>query len=401
MEIVRSGSRKSPILRVSGKLDAYWADALSTELESCVHRGALTINLDLSAVSFISSAGLRVLLIYIKQMRTINGALRIQEPSEKVRDIFELSGLTDLLLPEQMTAAADVGEEAMDEAPDKSGLFYRSGIGEPEEASPTLFSPPSMQPPIYPQVRFPAPSVGIGIGAFGDLASGIERQFGEFLAAGGIAVCIPTDGRGHPDYMIEDRVFVPTVSVYSGFSVEAAFSEEIRFEASEQRRGMPMSTLAELALGNHSSAVVLMIAEAAGLIGTTLKRSPASSSLQLGLSDVRDQFSFTTEPAFQKTMTVTVGLLSRRPSHVLRPLVREVGLFGHLHTAVFSYRPIPAGTFDTGDFIRSLFDEEHIHTVLHLMYDDRQTLSSVESEFIRGVVLVQPLSADWDTEEGT
>lgn len=391
MDIVRSGSGKSLSLRVSGKLDAYWSDALSSELESCVRKGALDIELNLKNISFISSAGLRVLLIYIKQMRTINGRLRIVDPSEKVRDIFDLSGLTDLLLTDDQAGDSATGEAAMRPTPDGTGMYSRRAIGEDEAGDCTIVDAPGDGSRNYPQLQFPASRIGLGIGAFGDRESGVEKQFGEFLAAAGITVCVPTDGRGHPDYMIEDRVFVPTISVYSGLSAEAAWSEEVHFEVSEQHRGIPLSTLASIALEKCSSAVVLSIAEAAGLIGATLKRSPAGGGFHYGLPELREQFTYTTEPSFQQMMTVTAAVISRKPSAALRPLHRDAQLYGHAHTAVFSYRPIPAGKIDSAAFIRTLYDEEQVETVLHLMFDDRQTLSSVESEFIRGVLYIAPL----------
>lgn len=391
MDIIRSGSGKSPSLRVSGKLDAYWSDALSGELESCVRKGALNIELNLGNISFISSAGLRVLLIYIKQMRAIHGRLRIVDPSVKVREIFDLSGLTDLLLPRDDAIEAEDDGEPMKQTPDGAGIYRRRVIEEGRQNVLEVYLAPKGNKPEYPQVQFPSSRIGVGIGAFGDVDSGVERQFGEFLAAGGIAVCVPTDRRRHPDYMIEDGVFIPTVSMYSGLSAEAAWSEGLRFEAAEGWRGIPLSTLAGLALEEKKAAAVLIMAETASLIGSTLKRSPTDAGMDFTVPGLRDQFSFTTEPSWQKSTTITAGIVSRLPSAMMRPLNRKAECFGHLHSTVFSYRPVPAGRVDSKQFIRSLFDEEHVHTVLHLMYDDRHTLSSVESEFIRGAMFVGAL----------
>ena len=391
MDIIRSGTGKFPSLRVSGKLDAYWSDALSGELEACVRKGAQNIELNLSNISFISSAGLRVLLVYIKQMRAINGRLRIVEPSEKVREIFDLSGLTDLLLHEDDTSRSEEDAEPMTQTSDGTALYRRTVSGDVRHGVLEVFLPPDGNALQYPQTKFPSTRIGVGIGAFGDVGSGVERQFGEFLAAGGIAVCVPTDRQRHPDYMIEDGVFIPTVSVYSGLSAEASWSEEIRFETVEGRRGVPLSTLVGIALEGKKAAAILVIAETASLIGTTIKRSPATAGLDFSVPGLREQFSFTTEPSWQKTASVTAGVVSRHSSALLRPLNPALDYHGHMHSAVFSYRPLPAARFDSNGFIRTLFDEENLHTVLHLMYDDRHILSSVESEFVRGTLFVSAL----------
>ena len=400
MDIIRSGTGKSPTLRVSGKLDAYWSDALSGELESCVRKGAQNIELNLGNISFISSAGLRVLLIYIKQMRAINGRLRIVEPSAKVREIFDLSGLTDLLLAGEEAGDDAKPGQAMTQTADGTGLYRRTVSAKGRAGVLEVYRAPNGDTPRCSHLKFPSTRIGVGIGAFGDIGSGVERQFGEFLAAGGIAVCVPTDRRRHPDYMIEDGVFIPTVSVYSGLSAEASWSEDIRFDTVEGRRGVPLSTLAALALEGKKAAAVLMIAETASLIGTTLKRSPAVSGMDFTVTKLREQFSFTTEPSWQKTTAVTAGVVSRVSSSVFRPLHREAEYFGHLHSTVFSYRPVPAGSLDSTQFIRALFDEEQVHTVLHLMFDDRHRLSSVESEFIRGAIFAAPLEYLPTGEEG-
>ena len=393
MEITRSGSGKHSTLRVKGKLDAYWSDALSTELETCVRGGATEVSLNLSGVSFISSAGLRVLLIYLKQMKAINGTLRIVDPSDKVRSIFDLSGLTELLLQSQEDAG-HVKDEPMQRLEDGSGSFCSYPVDGDASGRLSYYASPAGDAGEYPMVSLPSTHFGFGIGAFGDVGSGVEQQFGEFLSAGGITICLPTDDRNHPDYMIEDGVFVPSISVYSGMVAEAAFSTELRFEASEQRRGMSLSRLARLALETAGkSTAVLMIAETAALIGSSLRKSPVPDGFIWTFPELRDQFAFTTEPSFPKTIALVCAVFSEHDAPYLRRLSPGKDVFGHAHAAVFSYRPMPAGKVEPQSYIRALFDEENIHTVLHLLYDDRTMLSSSESEFVRGAMFLHPLEA--------
>jgi anti-anti-sigma factor len=391
VEITRSGTGKHTALRVKGKLDAYWSDALSTELEACVRGGATEVSLNLSGVSFISSAGLSVLLIYLKQMKAINGALRIVDPSEKVRSIFDLSGLTELLLQSQDDAGL-LRDEPMKKLEDGSGSFCAYPIDGEARGRLAYYAPPLGRQGAYPLISLPSTHFGFGIGAFGDVGSGVEQQFGEFLSASGITICLPTDDRNHPDYMIEDGVFVPSISVYSGMVAEAAFTTALRFEASEQRRGMPLSRLARLALDAAGRSVaVLMIAETAALIGSSLRRSPVPDGFAWTFPELRDQFAFTTEPSFPKTIALVCAVFSAEKAPYLRRLSPGKDVFGHAHAAVFSYRPMPAGKVEPQSFIRALFDEESIHTVLHLLYDDRTMLSSIESEFVRGAMFLHPL----------
>ncbi|MBR9975925.1 MAG: STAS domain-containing protein [Bacteroidetes bacterium] len=395
MEVRRSGEGRTVSVTVAGKMDAYWSDALSRELESCVNDGAREIDLDLSGVSFVSSAGLRVLLIYLKQMGAIKGTLRFVNPSEKVRSIFDLSGLTHLL----STAMGDVGSDDTIPnvpLPDHTGTyvtvlrrdvppgtvhFHEADEGKPGQS--------------YPQIRYSADRLGFGIGAFGDEGSGVERQFGEYLAAGGITVCVPTDGRAHPDYMIEDGVFVPTITVHSGISLRADFNRQVNFEASEQYRGVPLSSLALLALRESGTpaAAALIVAESAALIGARRTRSPLLDDDPYGVPSVRSHFSFTTEPSYERCTAVICAVFSATPTAMFRPVDPAARCWGHAHAAVFSHRPLPDGVIDASEYIRTLFDYATVHSVLHMMHDARNPMRSAESEFIRGAMWIHPLEA--------
>lgn len=403
MEIRRSGEGRTVVLSVAGKMDAYWSDALSRELESCVNDGAREIDLDLSGVSFVSSAGLRVLLIYLKQMNSIKGTLRFVHPSEKVRSIFDLSGLTHLL----SAAMGDMGSGDTIPSvplPDHTGTYVTvlrrdvpPGSVHFHEAQDGQAGQP------YPQIRYSAERFGFGVGAFGDEGSGVERQFGEYLAAGGITVCVPTDGRAHPDYMIEDGVFVPTITVHSGISLQADFNRQVNFEASEQYRGVPLSSLALLALRESAApaAGALIVAESAALIGARRTRSPLADDDPFGVPSVRSHFSFTTEPSYERCTAVICAVFSAAPVSMLRPVDPEARCWGHAHAAVFSHRPLPDGVIDVKEYIRTLFDYATVHSVLHMMHDARNPMRSTESEFIRGAMWIHPLESLTDSAPST
>jgi anti-anti-sigma factor len=376
-------------------MDAYWSDALSRELESCLADGARDITLDMAAVSFISSAGLRVLLIYLKQMKAVKGSLHFANPSEKVRSIFDLSGLTHLLSA-AMGGVTD--QTALPDAPlpDHTGMYVSVPLREVTPGRVVEHRARRKNADMeYPQVRYPAATMGFGVGAFGDASSDVAQQFGEYLAAAGITVCVPTDGRNHPDYMIEDGVFVPVISVHEGVVIQAEFSRQLNFEASEHYRGIPLSSLALLALREAEAPAVgaLIIAESASLIGAARKRAPMHDHNPFAVPEVRDHFSFTTEPSFERSTVVVCGVFSAQTTPRLRPLDPDARCHGHAHAAVFSHRPLPDGVIDSGEFIRALFDFGTVHGVLHLMHDGRNPMRSVESEFIRGAMWLHPLVA--------
>ena len=86
-------------LEIQGRLDGYWADHLSQSLDDVVREGTRNLRLNLSEISYLSSAGIRVLVRAHKQLSAIQGSFSVSEPSEAVRSILQLTGLMDLLIP--------------------------------------------------------------------------------------------------------------------------------------------------------------------------------------------------------------------------------------------------------------------------------------------------------------
>ncbi len=361
-----------------------------------MHGGAQHISLDLEHVDFISSAGLRILLIWLKQLKAISGSFTVVKPSPQVLGILDMSGLTELLI--HVPAESDKAQLILEGvfAGDR-GRFHTFGL---EEIRPGMLDvyqavpDPAPDEDVYPFVRYPSSRLGIGIGAFGDSGSGSEGRFGEYLSACGVTVCLPTDGRNHPDYMMEDGVFVPTLSVYAGLGADARFSHSIMFEAANESHGIPLTQLASLVLQESASpaAMVLIIAETSFLVGAALRTSPVEVADPYSFPDVRKHFSFTVEPTSEHTTSIIVGVVSEIPSSVFRPLGAAPSCYGHVHAVPFSHRLLPVGGFEPQSFIHKLFDEDRVQTVFHLLHDDRHSSTSIESEFMRGIIWVHPLA---------
>jgi anti-anti-sigma factor len=72
-----------------GSADAF-AAALQPHLERCV-AGAPGLVIDMSAVDYISSVGLRVLMVAAKQAETQGGGIAIAGLTPLVREVFEIS----------------------------------------------------------------------------------------------------------------------------------------------------------------------------------------------------------------------------------------------------------------------------------------------------------------------
>ena len=83
-------------LRLEGRLDSVSApDAQTSMLSVCdTYRNVI---LNFAALDYISSAGLRVLLMLQKKMNASGGKITIIQVSPAVQEIFELTGFSGIL----------------------------------------------------------------------------------------------------------------------------------------------------------------------------------------------------------------------------------------------------------------------------------------------------------------
>jgi anti-anti-sigma factor len=84
------------LIRASGELDRSTGDRLGSALDAARADGVTTL-LDLSAVSFIDSAGLRVLLRSARAVDVHHWAWFIMRASSAVRRLVEVTGTTSRL----------------------------------------------------------------------------------------------------------------------------------------------------------------------------------------------------------------------------------------------------------------------------------------------------------------
>jgi len=103
------GPKRSPaVVRLRGDLDVFLKGKLQQELQVAEDRGILVI--DLSAVTFIDSAGLTVLIDAHKRATRIGGDVRlVVREDQQVYRILQITGLTRMFKIFATEAAAVAG----------------------------------------------------------------------------------------------------------------------------------------------------------------------------------------------------------------------------------------------------------------------------------------------------
>ena len=82
------------IIKIEGRLDTNSSPDLEKELDNL--NGTESVTLDFEKLEYISSAGLRIVLILQKKMQT-QGSLIIKNMNETVKNIFDITGFSDIL----------------------------------------------------------------------------------------------------------------------------------------------------------------------------------------------------------------------------------------------------------------------------------------------------------------
>jgi anti-anti-sigma factor len=399
-------AKRGPILelKLDGRLDAYWADQLGHAIDQAVHGGSHHLRLNLAGVTYLSSAGIRVIMKSFKELNAIQGSFFVSEASDTAAAVLELAGLSGL------QRASDFPTETETKKPEPrclesagavhlvydlppSGGFDCRVVG-----NPTKWTQGGYLTADCKSENFPASTLGLGVGALGNDFADCQERFGEFLAVEGVAVYLPTDGTNVPDYMMSEGLLVPGLEVLWAISGKGSFSHLLRFDAKPEPPGtLPISELAAAALDQTEAEAVLMVGlvESATLVGSCLRQSPAdprAARANHGLGEGSRESEAAVIPQSERGVAVMVGIGARRTDPLYQPFVRPLNadgsLVGRFHAALFPYRPIARGELDSHQAINALFSSEPVQGFANLTFAGHSLDGIHESQFLRGACWV-------------
>lgn len=96
MDILLEKNDKKLNISLVGRLDTNTAPELDNKLADEIE-GINEITINIADLDYISSAGLRVVLKYHKQMTSVKGKLVIVKPKEEVMEVFDMTGFSTFL----------------------------------------------------------------------------------------------------------------------------------------------------------------------------------------------------------------------------------------------------------------------------------------------------------------
>jgi len=98
MEIVKTGKENNAVIvKISGRMDAVTAPEFEKILSAWIDESEKYFVVDLSSLEYISSAGLRSILIIAKKLKALNGKILLAAMEESVNEVFEISGFNSII----------------------------------------------------------------------------------------------------------------------------------------------------------------------------------------------------------------------------------------------------------------------------------------------------------------
>lgn len=391
-------------LRLHGRIDAGWGEHLSSTIERAVRAGSHRIALNCSEVNYISSLGIGVIVSQYNLLKSVNGSLVVTKPSKFMRHILTTVGLAGTLIDDTTDVKVTLPPAVHREV--RGGAAYElypqlsekqlscTLIGDPVKLSTTGFTSADCR-----SLSFPVGSFGLGLGAFGNGFADCDNRFGEFLAAGGCAVVLPTsESHALPDYVIQEGDLIPQVEALYGLAGDGDFSTMVRFDALADGPGtigLSELTAALVELSSEPAIAFVMLAEATAIVGTSLLKSPTVGPVDHAIPGVREWLSFTTERISNKSLVLLVGVAGLNvpgdAAAFVRPLRPDSPICTHIHAAVFNYQPVQRGELPFRGTVSRIIAASNPKGLLHLMVDSRPFDGVGETDFARGACWMGPL----------
>jgi anti-anti-sigma factor len=94
IDIVWDGA--SVTLRLSGEMDMSTAELVREAALAAIDQGHPDVDIDMSAVTFMDSTGLQVLLETSRRAESAGGRLQLVDPTRAVKRVLEVTGVKQL-----------------------------------------------------------------------------------------------------------------------------------------------------------------------------------------------------------------------------------------------------------------------------------------------------------------
>ncbi|HBA84818.1 MAG TPA: anti-sigma factor antagonist [Verrucomicrobia bacterium] len=422
------------VLLLKDRLDAFGSNALQKALDEHLTDQVLCCILDLTDVSYISSAGIRVLLATGKKLGARKGALSLVGLQPYCRDVIEMTGFADAFpifadLPQAeaycenriRTGGATEGLDPTETLQlDHGSALIAPGAEKPGAAEvlgdikDVLYARVS-QESLFSK-RFFETEYSIGLGGLGNRLEDFFTLMGEMITIGGTMVWLPTDGHDTPDFLIP-KTEAGHVMIRTGYNValSGGFNEYVLYK-SARPEGTTISELYRDLFGmarkrrpDFKGVLGLAIrAQMATVLGSGITKSPvtrlapANGETITHADNIKEWFDCDTQPRHRNVTALICGIgadlggdlsgfdqAELNKVFYLHPAnVGNKTELLHNHAVVFDPLPAPDRPVDFDGEIRRVVTDGNYVDMRHLLD------SSALTEALVGVIYIQEFRPD-------
>ncbi|MBC3887220.1 anti-sigma factor antagonist [Acetobacterium paludosum] len=97
MNIEFKKENENTVVDMEGRLDTNTAPDFQKELEEYYNAQGFSLILDFEKLDFVSSAGLRVLLLIQKKSKALSGNMIIKNVKPEIQEVFNMTGFSEIL----------------------------------------------------------------------------------------------------------------------------------------------------------------------------------------------------------------------------------------------------------------------------------------------------------------
>jgi anti-sigma B factor antagonist len=94
MEMIEESLGNTTVVALKGRLDSNMSKGFETRLMELSSAAGASLVIDLGQVSYVSSAGLRVLLLSVRKVKAGKGKVALCAIQAQVKEVFDISGLS-------------------------------------------------------------------------------------------------------------------------------------------------------------------------------------------------------------------------------------------------------------------------------------------------------------------
>ena len=365
---------------LQGRIDGMTTPELDQLFIDLITEGTRRICVNLQAIQYISSVGLRVFLKTQKQLTRAAGKLLIQHPSEEVLQVFTLSGFDKLFEFIQGDCDAFFGENPSSTVSQKRvwnqidieeeqydnvyGKLITYGSTAPLHTS--AYTEADVNDVLPQQINF-----GCGLAALGKEFSSYAPYFGEALVIEHACLVYPALEHAAVDMMLGGTAayhFLNGFGFSGKFNQVALLEPQVGFITINQLIAYVQETAR-----SEWNGVVLM-GECKGLWGMNLRKVPLQENNPQG-SDIMAQDSFASwmnfsiEPSDFDTLLIGCGVVKKTDAAIPENLadILPRGGNAHIHGAVFNDVIMNKTLSSFSEEMRDIMREKECTKVQHLL----------------------------------